>query len=77
MHPDGFLGVSSFLFCSGIGGVERGESTGNRKHNRDIRERYTDVLDYVLRGERNRGHEEGKPVHMGSCAYIYLTPCVQ
>ena len=27
------LGVSSFLFCSGIGGVERGESTGARADN--------------------------------------------
>lgn len=31
------LGVSSFLF-SMIGGVERGESTGRREHDRDIRE---------------------------------------
>ena len=29
-------GVASFLFCSGIGGVERGESTGAGKHNRSI-----------------------------------------
>ena len=28
VHPDIFPGVSSFLFCSVIGGVERGESTG-------------------------------------------------
>ena len=29
------LGVSSFLFA-GIGGVERGESTGSGKHDRSI-----------------------------------------
>ena len=46
------LGVSSFLFAR-IGGVERGESTRAGADNRSIRERYTNVLDYVLRGERN------------------------
>ena len=30
------LGVSSFLFCSVIGGVERGESTGTGADNRSI-----------------------------------------
>ena len=29
-------GVSSFLFCSVIGGVERGESTGAGTDNRSI-----------------------------------------
>ena len=29
-------GVSSFLFCSVIGGVERGESTGTGADNRSI-----------------------------------------
>ena len=36
VHPVIFLGVSSFLFCSGIGGVERGESTGPGADNRSI-----------------------------------------
>ena len=71
------LGVASFLFCLVIGGVECGESTGRRKHNRSIRERYTALLVHVLRRERNRGHEEGESIHMGSCAYIYSTPCIQ
>ena len=48
------LGVSSFLFCLGFGGVERGESTGARADNRSIRERHPDVFDHVLRRERNR-----------------------
>ena len=30
------LGVSSFLFCLGFGGVERGESTGTGADNRSI-----------------------------------------
>ena len=30
------LGVSSFLFCSGIGGVERGESARAGADNRSI-----------------------------------------
>ena len=36
VHPDIFPGVSSFLFCSGIGGVERGESTRAGADNRSI-----------------------------------------
>ena len=36
VHPDIFLGVSSFLFCSGFGGVERGESTGSGADDRSI-----------------------------------------
>ena len=52
-------GVSSFLFCSVIGGVERGESTGSGADDRSIRERYTALFVHVLRGERNRGHDQG------------------
>ena len=64
MHPDIFPGVSSFLFCSVIGGVERGESTGAGTDNRNIRERYTALFVHVLRRERNRGHEERKPIRL-------------
>ena len=32
-HLDIIPGVSSFLFCSGIGGRERGESTGSGADN--------------------------------------------
>lgn len=35
-HLDVFPGVSSFLFCLGFGGVERGESTGAGTDNRSI-----------------------------------------
>ena len=35
VHPDMFPGVSSFLFA-GIGGVERGESTGPGANDRSI-----------------------------------------
>lgn len=45
-------GVSSFLFCSVIGGVEHGESTGAGTDNRNIRERYTALFVHVLRRER-------------------------
>ena len=34
--PGYIPGVSSFLFCSVIGGVERGKSTRAGKRNRDI-----------------------------------------
>lgn len=36
VHPDIFPGVAAFLFCSGFGGVERGESTGAGADNRSI-----------------------------------------
>ena len=35
-HPDKFLGVSSFLFCSVIGGVERGESARSGADDRSV-----------------------------------------
>ena len=36
VHPDVFRVYRLFLFCSGIGGVERGESTGAGTDNRSI-----------------------------------------
>ena len=38
VHPDIFRVCRLFLFCSVIGGVERGESTGTGADNRSIRE---------------------------------------
>ena len=65
------LGVSSFLFA-GIGGVECGESTGAGADNRSIWEWYTDVFSHVLRGKRNRGHEERKPICVELCPILYI-----
>ena len=36
VHPDRFWVYRLFLFCSGIGGVERGESTGAGADNRSF-----------------------------------------
>ena len=36
VHPDIFLGVASFLFCLGFGGVERVKSTGAGTDDRSI-----------------------------------------
>ena len=77
MHPDIFRVYRLFLFCSVIGGVERGERTGAGADNRSSRERYTALSFHVLRRERDRGHEERESVHMRSRAYIYSTPCIQ
>lgn len=61
----------AFFICQ-IGGVERGESAGPGTDDRSIRERHTALFDHVLRRERNRGHEERKPVRLELCPLLYI-----
>ena len=67
--------MSSFYFA-GFGGVERGKGTGTGTDNRSIRERHTALFIHVLRGERNRGHEEGEPISVEWCTPLHPPPFI-
>ena len=65
-----------YLYIIYLGGAERGESTGNRKHYRSIWKRYTALFVHVLRGERNRGYEKRKSICLEWCTPLHPPPCI-